>query len=79
MNQQLPNLHGDDQPETRSNQEKNAIQVARESLNDHVVGGYQGAAISKSSGGSNILSLLLEKGEKLRDDMVKSQIKEKSR
>ncbi|XP_066911163.1 C2 domain-containing protein 3-like isoform X2 [Clytia hemisphaerica] len=70
-------LHSDDQQEA-PNREKNSIQVARESLNDHIVGSYQGAALSKSSGGSNILSLLLEKGEKLRDDMVQSQIKEKS-
>jgi len=35
---------------------------------------YEGASIARGSGGSNILSLLLEKGERLRDDMVKSQI-----
>lgn len=38
---------------------------------------FEGVMLKSSTGGSNILSLLLEKGEKLRHDMVKSQFETK--
>ena len=36
-----------------------------------------GAVLMSDKGGSNILSLLLEKGEKLRNEMVKSHLETK--
>lgn len=62
--------------------EESKIDFAKESIhNDQTK--FSGAILTDDSGGSgggrNILSLLLEKGERLKDDMVQSQIQNRPR
>ena len=60
--------------------EESKIDFAKENIHGSDQMDFGGAVLADDGGGGrNILSLLLEKGEKLKGDMVQSQIQDRPR
>ena len=60
--------------------EESKIDFAKENICSSDQIDFGGAVLADDGGGGrNILSLLLEKGERLKDDMVQSQIQDRPR